>query len=187
MQLQVHTPESAPGEAGAILAGIADDLGLVPNLAASAAAGPTLLRSFDGLRRAVAGGTLDPVAREVAGLAVGVEVDNRYGVAFHSTVLTGLALADEEIASLREGRDPSDPRLAAIAQLARTIVRDRGKDADGAVDAARAAGWSQEDILEVVAECTFAGLVGVVDNLAGHVALDAFLQAQAWTPSPASV
>ena len=35
-------------------------------------------------------------------------------------------------------------------------------------------------MLEVVAECTFAGLVGTVDNLAGRVDLDAFLHEHAW-------
>jgi hypothetical protein len=36
------------------------------------------------------------------------------------------------------------------------------------------------EVLDVVAECTFAGLVGVVDNLAGRVELDGFLAARAW-------
>jgi alkylhydroperoxidase family enzyme len=182
MELAIHTSESAPGDAAEILSAIAADLGLVPNLAASAAASPALLRGFDGLRRAVAGGTLDPVAREVAGLAVGVAVDNRYGVAFHSTMLGGLGLEGRDVAALRAGGDPAEPRLAAIAQLARTIIHGRGKGADGAIAAALAAGWTEEDVLEVVAECTFAGLVGVIDNLAGHVALDEFLQPQAWSP-----
>jgi alkylhydroperoxidase family enzyme len=61
-------------------------------------------------------------------------------------------------------------------------VLERGKVADATVSAARAAGLSTEEILEIVLECTFAGLVGVIDNLAGHVELDAFLQPRAWAP-----
>jgi hypothetical protein len=33
---------------------------------------------------------------------------------------------------------------------------------------------------QVVAECTFAGLVGIIDNLAGHVELDGLLEAERW-------
>ena len=48
------------------------------------------------------------------------------------------------------------------------------------IERATAAGLTNEAILDVVAECTFAGLVGVVDNLAGRVVLDPFLAPQAW-------
>jgi alkylhydroperoxidase family enzyme len=180
MQLTIHTPEDAPAASKDLLEGISTDIGFVPNMAAVAAGAPALLSVFDGMRRAVGSGGLDPVAREVAGLAVGVAVDNHYGVAFHSTVLGNLGLADAEIERLRAGRAPADAKLAAIAELARGITLERGK-ADDAVQRAAAAGWSREEILEVVAECTFAGLVGVLDNLAGRVPLDAFLAPRAWS------
>ena len=58
-----------------------------PTWPAVTAASPTLLAAFDALRRTVGDPTFDPVHREIAGVAVGVAVDNAYGVAFHSTVL----------------------------------------------------------------------------------------------------
>jgi hypothetical protein len=36
------------------------------------------------------------------------------------------------------------------------------------------------DLLQLVAECVFASLVGFVDNLAARVELDEFLRPQAW-------
>jgi len=61
-------------------------------------------------------------------------------------------------------------------------VLERGKVTDATVGAAIAAGLSTVGVLEIVLECTFAGLVGVIDNLAGQVELDAFLQPRAWRP-----
>lgn len=180
MQLTIYTPETGPHASKEILDGIATELGFIPNMAGAAAGAPALLSAFDGLRRAVGSGDLDPVAREVAGLAVGVAVDNRYGVAFHSTVLGGLGVDETEIDSMRANESPSDPKLAAVYDLARRIVLDRGKVDDDAVARATAAGYGKADILEIVAECTFAGLVGVLDNLAGRVELDAFLAPRAW-------
>jgi alkylhydroperoxidase family enzyme len=182
MQLTVHTDDTAPPASRPLLAGIADDLGLVPNMAATMAASPTLLAAFDALRRAVGAAGLDPVLREVAGLAVGVAVDNAYGVAFHSTVLAGMGTAELDLDAMRCGRPPSDagPAAAAVYALARDVVLTRGKVDDAVVDRAVAAGLSTEAVLDVVAECTFAGLVGTVDNLADRVALDPFLVPRAW-------
>jgi alkylhydroperoxidase family enzyme len=81
---------------------------------------------------------------------------------------------------MRDGQPPADDRLAAVYDLARQIVVGRGKVDDDAIARARQAGYSPSQILEVVAECTFAGLVGVVDNLAGRVELDEFIAPRAW-------
>ena len=181
MQLTVHTLDNAPAESRPVLEGIAADLGLVPNLAATAATSPALLAGFDGLRRAVATTKLDPVLREITGLAVGVAVDNRYGVAFHSTMLASLGFDESEIEAMRDGRRPADPAAAAVHDLAREVVLGRGRVSEATLAAAATtAGLSDEAVLEVVLECTFAAMVGVIDNLAGHVTLDGFLAPRAW-------
>jgi alkylhydroperoxidase family enzyme len=180
VQLAILTTDDAPAGSRAVLDGIAADLGLVPNLAAATAASPALLAGFDGLRRAVASAKLDPVLREITGLAVGVAVGNRYGVAFHSTMLGKLGLPEEQIKLLREGAAPAYMTAAAVAALAREIALNRGKVSDSALAAAAQAGLSTEAVLDVVLECAFATLVGLIDNLAGHVELDAFIAPQAW-------
>jgi alkylhydroperoxidase family enzyme len=180
MELTVYSSENAPDGSRTILDEIAADLGFVPNMAGAAAGSPALLSAFEGLRRAVRSGQLEPVSRETAGLAVSVAVDNRYGVAFHSTMLGTLGVDDAEIEAMRAGRSPSDPMLAAVYELARSITLQRGKVDDDAVAKAGEAGVSTPEILEIVAECTFVGLVGTLDNLAGRVQLDEFLAPRAW-------
>jgi len=182
MQLTIHTTDSAPSGSQPVLDGIASELGLVPNLAASIAESPTLLAGFDALRRAIADGPLDPVLREVAGLAVGVAVDGAYGVAFHSTMLAGMGEDEASIAAMRSGAGPTDGtgRCGAVYALAQAIVRERGKVGESVLERARLAGLTPADVLDVLAECAFASLVGMIDNLAGRVALDPFLAPRAW-------
>jgi alkylhydroperoxidase family enzyme len=180
MHLTIYTTDTVPEGSRALYDGIANDLGFVPNLAAAVAESPVLLAGFDGLRRAVGSGGLDPVLRETAGLAVGVAVDNAYGVAFHSTVLGRLGVADDEIDRMRSGEAPSDETRAAVHELARSLVLDRGKTEAATIERVQRAGLTTGCILEVVAECAFASLVGMVDNLAGRVELDAFLAPRAW-------
>jgi alkylhydroperoxidase family enzyme len=180
MKLTIHTADTAPTGSQTVLKAIAEDIGLVPNLAGAIAESPTLLTVFDALRRAVGSAGLDPIHREVAGLAVGVAVDNAYGVAFHSTVLANLGVAEFDIDTMRCGRTPSDAAAAAVYALARDLVLTRGKVDDAVIDRALTAGLSTEAILEIVAECAFAGLVGTIDNLADRVPLDTFLTPRAW-------
>jgi alkylhydroperoxidase family enzyme len=178
MKLTIHTSGSAPAKSRPVLDGINADLGFVPHLAASVAESPALMQCFDGLRRAVAG--IEPVDREVAGLSTGVAVDNHYGVAFHSTVLAGLGVGEEDITAMRAGSPPANERQAAVYEFARECVTNRGKVSDATLDRLTATGATPADVLDLVAECTFASLVGVVDNLAGRVDLDPFLQPRAW-------
>jgi alkylhydroperoxidase family enzyme len=180
MNLQILTPDDAPTASRPVLDGIAADLGFVPNLAAVTAVSPTLLSAFDALRRTVSDETFDPVHREIAGVAVGVAVDNAYGVAFHSTVLGKLGLEADDIDAMRAGSEPNDPVHAAVYAYSRAVAIDRGKITDDVVRRAHDAGLSDSALLQLVAECVFAGLVGIVDNLADRVPLDDFLQPQAW-------
>ena len=180
MDLPVLTVETAPATSRPLLEGIAADLGFVPNLVATIAASPTLLQAFDGLRRAVGDDSFEPRLRETAGVAVGVAVDNAYGVAFHSTVLGRLGVGENDIEAMRQGSEPAGTTLAAAYAFARALVLDRGAVDPRFVQRALAAGLTPPDLLQLVAECVFASLVGFVDNLAGRVELDEFLRPQAW-------
>ena len=180
MNLDVLTPDRIPAASRPLLDDIEADLGLVPNLAAVTAASPTLLAAFDALRRAVADPTFPPVSREIAGVAVGVAVDNAYGVAFHSTMLTNLGVDEADIDAMRDGSEPTDPVHAAVYAFARHVALDGGKMSDEVAQRAHQVGLTDADLLQLVAECTLARLVGTIDNLAGRVPLDEFLQPQAW-------
>ena len=180
MNLHVLTSDNTPAASRPILDGIAADVGFVPNLAAVTAASPTLLSAFDALRRIVSEPTFEPVHREIAGLAVGVAVDNAYGVAFHSTMLGVLGVDAADIDAMRAGSEPNERVHAAVYRFAHDVAAQRGKVADDVVRRAHDAGLTDSALLQLVAECVFAVLVGIVDNLAGRVALDEFLQPQAW-------
>lgn len=180
MHLTITPPEVIPSDSQALVDGIAADLGLVPNMARVIATSATLLAAFDGIRRAVAQPRFDPVHREIAGIAVGIAIDNRYGVAFHSTMLSRLGIADDEIEAMRAGTEPADPLPGAVYAFARSVAVDRGAVPAGTIQRALDAGLDPPQLLQLVAESVLATLVGIVDNLAGRVELDEFLERWAW-------
>ena len=140
MNLEMLTAERVPAESRPLLDAIAADVGFVPNLAAVAASSPTLLAAFDALRRAVSDQNFPPIHREIAGVAVGVAVDNAYGVAFHSTMLGSLGVAEADIDAMRAGSEPTNPVHAAVYTFARHVTLDRGKVSDEVVQRAHDAG-----------------------------------------------
>ena len=180
MNLDVLTSETAPEASRAILDGIATDLGFVPNLAAVAAASPTLLAAFDGLRRVVG---VRPFNRCTARSPEWRSVSpSTTPMAWPSTPRCSAALGVDEpdIDEMRAGSEPNDPVHAAVYRFARAIAVERGQVGDDVVEQAYDAGLSDTDLLQLVAECVFAGLVGIIDNLAGRVPLDEFLLPRQW-------
>ena len=93
-----------------------------------------------------------------------------------------LDVEDGEIERMRADELPSvTTSSAATYDLARQIVLNRGKVDDRVVARATAAGLNTAELLEILAECALASLVGLMDNFAGYIDLDAFLAARAWS------
>ena len=127
MKLTIHTLDTAPSTRFRCSREIREQIGVAPNLACAIAESPVALGAFDDLRRAAAATSIDPIHREIAGLATGVVVDNQYGVAFHSTMLANLGVAAADIARMRSGQPPSDVQAAVVHRLATELASGRGK------------------------------------------------------------
>ena len=86
----------------------------------------------------------------------------------------------EALEVLRAGRARRDPRLRALSDLSRTMVRNRGKVSEQDLEAFYAAGFSKAQALEVVLGAGFS----VMANSSGHLVhapLGAALEPYAWS------
>jgi AhpD family alkylhydroperoxidase len=176
---QIHTAETAPPASQALLQGLKEQVGFVPNLAAVMAESPTLLETFLGFRAAASRGALDPVTRELLAIAVAVETGCGYCVAAHSTFALKNGAAPGVVAETRSGGDPDDPRLRALVRLSRAIVR-RQTDVSGVLRDVRSTGVSESEILESLAAVAAPMLASAV-ALVADPPLDALFQPQSWT------
>ncbi|MFE0646108.1 carboxymuconolactone decarboxylase family protein [Streptomyces sp. NPDC058877] len=150
--LHAIEPEIATGEAAALFAVTHRTLGVVPNLARVMANSPAVLKGYLGAVTTLsAEGTLTARVRESIALLVAQEHGCDYCLsvhAFRGTRTAGLSTA--EAVRARRG-EADDPWAAAVLDLAATTVRDRGALADEQVAAARRAGLSEGQIVEVIA------------------------------------
>jgi uncharacterized peroxidase-related enzyme len=183
-QFKTHTLDTAPEASRALLQGLQQQAGFIPNLAATMATSPVLLEAFLTIRAQAARTSLDAAARELMAVAVAMETGCTYCAAAHSTfgVLSGAAAADLE--AVRGGGAPADPRLGALVRFARAVARhdhtvpDRAQDLLGA-------GLSADQVLEALVVIAVPLLAGSAFHLT-RVALDAAFQPQAWAPAPAA-
>jgi AhpD family alkylhydroperoxidase len=175
----IHTIDTAPEESKETLARVKETLGMVPSLAAGMAESPTLLRAFFAAREIYSQGTLSPIDIQVLSLTNAFENGCDWCVAFHSAGALKAGLPNEAIEDLRAGRSPRDPRLRALSDLSRAMVRNRGKVSEQELEAFYAAGFSKAQALEVVLGVGFSVLANFSGHLV-HAPLGAALEPYAW-------
>ncbi|WP_028465827.1 carboxymuconolactone decarboxylase family protein [Nisaea denitrificans] len=143
--------DDAPAAAQPFLQGVEKMLGSVPNLFRLTANSPASLEGFLGLNGALAKGALKPQTRERIALAVAQINGCAYCLSAHTYLARNLAqLDDAEIAANRAGSS-SDPKADAAIRFAVALVNQRGHVSDDDVSAVRAAGYSDGELVEIVA------------------------------------
>jgi AhpD family alkylhydroperoxidase len=176
----VHTPDSAPGTAGEGLRALHASVGVIPNLAATMAESPALLKGFLTLRELYATTGFTPAEVQVLSLTAAYENQCDYCVAFHTAMALNDGVSRDDVDALRRGASPADPRFGALSQFARAMVRQRGAVDARTRDAFLAAGYSARQTLDVVMGMAFSLMANYAGHLT-HAPLDTFLQPHAWT------
>ncbi|MEX3932283.1 carboxymuconolactone decarboxylase family protein [Paraburkholderia phymatum] len=167
-RLNSQTISEATGQAADLFAGIKRAVGMVPNAYVdigtnSPAALQVVLTTGDALSK----GALSRKEVEAVKLAISGVADCDYCLAAHSLAGRKAGIAADDIAALREGRDSADAHLNAIAAFARTVSTTRGTVPVEVVDAVKAAGYSNQQIVETllaIADITFTNLFNRVND-----------------------
>lgn len=149
-RITLPTKEEAHPDARSVLDGAQKLLGFVPNLHLLMSLSPPALLGWAQLQGQLAK-TLDAKARDAIALAVSEQNACDYCLAAHSYIANTFAkMSPEEIALNRQGRS-EDPRRGAAASFARRLVETRGKVSDADLAAVKAAGFTDADIVSIIA------------------------------------
>ncbi len=175
----VHTADSAPDGAKQALSALEQRIGFIPNLAATMAGSPVLINGFGALQETLRGATLSGTEREVVGLTVSHENASRYSMAAHSVFATAQGAAGDVVAALRSGSAPGEQKLRALHEFTLAVLRERGHVPAERVGALRAAGYTGEQLFEVIAQIGYTSIANWVANVCDTPVDEAF-RAQAW-------
>jgi uncharacterized peroxidase-related enzyme len=149
-RLPVVDPATATGRARELLEAVRASLGIAPNFTRVLANSPKALEGFLGLYGATSGFAIDKATRERIALAVAESNACRYCLSAHTAIGRGAGLGNEEMLRNRRGAS-TDPRAAAIVAFAKTLNDRTGELKVSEFDAARAAGISNAEIVEIIA------------------------------------
>lgn len=165
-RLPIPTVESAPAASQPLLAAVKQQLGTVPNLMKVLAHSPAGLNAYLGFSAAIAGGDLDAANRERIALAVAEANGCDYCLSAHTYLGKHVAkLGDDELDAARDGRS-ADPRSEALLRFAQSVVAERGRVDDDALQAFRAAGFGDDAVVEVVANVALNVFTNYLNNVA---------------------
>lgn len=142
--------DQVPAAARPVLERTRSAVGRVPNLHRTLAHAPAALRAYHETASALAGGVLAPRLREQIAVAAAATNGCAYCASAHTAIGKGLGLEAAELSRNLTGTS-SDPRAAAALDFVRALIDTRGAVDDEQLAAVRDAGFSDAEIVEIVA------------------------------------
>lgn len=165
-RLSILDPAKATGKAKELLDAVQAKLHITPNMTRVMANSPAVLEAYLGFSGALAGGLLDVKLRERIALLVAQTNGCEYCLSAHSAIGKMVGLSASEIAQSRDGQGGGDHTTAAL-RFAREIVEKKGIVSDDAVAAARAAGFNDGELAEIIANVAVNIFTNYFNNVAG--------------------
>lgn len=162
-RIAIPTIEAAPVKSQPILQSYLKALGLVPNFFAMISQSPDALKAI-AETHAILGKSLGPKTRERIHVMTAEVNGCNYCLSAHTYLggkLSGLTKEDME--ANRDGHS-TDPHADAALQFAYKVAKSRGHIDDADFAAVRAAGYTDAQIVDIVAETAFSFITNLFNN-----------------------
>ncbi len=158
-------PATAPAAIAQTLNAVKAKLGLVPNLIKTMARAPSVLNSYLAFSGAVGEGRLPAMLRERIALVTAQTNGCDYCASAHQALGKMAGLSADEITRGFAG-DSADPKAKAALTFAKAVLAKRGQVSDAELAAVKAAGYSEDEVLEIVANVVLNIFTNYVNNVA---------------------
>jgi len=165
-RLQPIDPENAPETARRLLELVQSDWGMTPNIVRTLANAPLVLEGYLSFSNALSSGALPAELREQIAVTVAEANHSNYCLAAHCAIGRTVGLSEDAIADARRGASPN-AKANAVIHFAREMVEKRGWVDDEDVSRLRAAGYGDEEIVEIVANVAISIFTNYLNQVAG--------------------
>ncbi len=176
-----HTIDTAPEASKSILEGAKKSLKFVPNLFATMAEAPALLEGYVALSGILQKTDLNETERQIVLMTNNRLNGCEYCMSAHTALSHMGGVAADVIESLRTNTPIKDQKLEALRTFSAVINETRGWPKETDVQAFLNAGYTRQNILEVI----LGTALKVMSNYTNHIAkteLDDAFKPVAWTP-----
>lgn len=165
-QFTLHTQDTAPAESKELLAGSMKEFGMIPNLHAVMAESPSFLAAYKEIHNLFMKTSFNKEELTVVWQSINVEHACHYCVPAHSMIANSMEIPTEVTTALRNETPLPNPRLEALRTFTLQVIRERGAVDDGKVQKFLDAGFTKQQILEVILGVS----QKVMSNYANHLA-----------------
>ncbi|SIN67251.1 alkylhydroperoxidase AhpD family core domain-containing protein [Parasphingorhabdus marina DSM 22363] len=183
-RLTRHTVETAPEGAKETLAQTEKTFGFAPGLFQVMAGAPQLLQTYNSIHQAFQKTSFNARELTVVWQTINVEHECTYCVPAH-TALAGMMNVDPKLSeALRNEAPLNDAKLEALRIFVLLVVRNRGHLTNADLEAFYAAGYGEQQVLEVILGVA----QKVISNYTNHIAqtpVDLAFTKFTWTRSSA--
>jgi uncharacterized peroxidase-related enzyme len=150
-RIKAIDPDKATGKTKVLLVEAQKTLGTIPNMMKTMASSPAVLEGYLKFRAALGSGRLSARLREQIALAVAEANDSHYCLAAHTATGKSVGLSEADLTACRRFAS-GNPKEKAALQFALNIVMTRGEASGRIVERIRQAGFSDEEIAEIIAK-----------------------------------
>jgi len=165
-RLHIPSVETSPVASVPLLDAVKKQLGVVPNLMKLVGNSPAALEGYLSLNGALAKGSLGAKTGERIALAIAEINRCDYCLSAHTYLATNVAKLDAaEINANRNGIS-NDAKANAAVRFAASVAQQRGHVSSDEVQAIKAAGFSDADIVEIVLHVALNTLTNYVNSVA---------------------
>jgi uncharacterized peroxidase-related enzyme len=166
-RLTIHSVETAPEAARERVEKAQQANGFLPNLIGVLANAPTALETYQVVGAINGRASLSPAEREVIQITAATLNDCGFCVAGHTKLaLKALKMPESVVDALRKVDGIDDPKLNALARFTVAVIDRKGQVSDEELEAFRAAGYGDQQALEVVLGVSLATLCNYANSLA---------------------
>ncbi len=146
---RIKAVTQAEGKAKELLDGVKKTMGSTPNIFTTFANAPAALEAYLSFNTALSGGVLDKKLREQLAVTVAGFNGCNYCSSAHIFLGGKAGVVRAELAANSKGHS-SDSKTQAAINFARALMEKRGKVNDHDMEDVRAAGFSDEEIVEIL-------------------------------------
>jgi alkylhydroperoxidase family enzyme len=162
----IHTVDTAPEGSKAMLEGAKKQMGMVPNLFGVLAESPSTLQAYQQLHQAFLDTSFNPEELTVVWQTINVEHECGYCVPAHTGIAHSMKVDPALTEALRNKEAMPNAKLQALQDATLSIVRNRGNISEAELVAFYAAGYGQQQVLEIILGLS----QKVISNYTNHVA-----------------
>ena len=178
--LKIHTIESAPEASKSLLENSQKAYGMIPGLHGVLAGAPNILKAYQTLHELFVDSSFNNEELTVVWQTINVEHACHYCVPAHTGIAHMMKVDNDITESLRNQTPLTSLKLEALRTATLAIVRNRGNISQDELAAFYAAGYGEQQVLEIILGLS----QKIISNYANHIAntpVDAGFQKFAWT------